>query len=79
LDVGYVFTYVWVAFAVIGLGMCTWALFVADPALMAPGSLNRNSSTAEKVAATGFAVFLVAFGVGWLFLTRYLRRRSRRR
>ena len=79
LDVGYVFMYAWVALAVILLGISTWALFVADPAIMAPGSLNRNSSTAEKVAATGFMVLLVALGVGGIFLIRHLRRGSRRR
>jgi hypothetical protein len=73
--VGYVFTYVWLAVATGIATSCVWAAYIADPAVMAPGSLNRDSPTADKVAQIGFAVFLVAFGVVWFLLTRALRRR----
>jgi len=57
------------------LALGVWAAFIADPSMMSPGSLNRDSPTAEKVADIGFGALLVAFGVAWLFLVRYLRRR----
>lgn len=75
LDVGYVFMFFWIAIAVILLVTGVWVAFIADPSITAPGSLNRDSSTAEKVAYLGFCAFLMAFGVVWLFVLRRLRRR----
>jgi lysylphosphatidylglycerol synthetase-like protein (DUF2156 family) len=75
LDIGYVFMYFWLACAVVIVAFTIWAAYIADPSVMSPDSLNRDSPTTEKIAHIVSTVFLVAFGVLWLFLVRFLRRR----
>jgi hypothetical protein len=76
LDIAHVFMYFWIAGTVFTAAFVIWAACMADPSVMDPDSLNRDSPAIEKAVHIGFVVFLVAFGVLWLFLIRFLRRRS---
>ena len=75
LGFGVVFTALWLIAVIIGLGVVVWIAFIADPAVAAPDSLNRNSPIADKLRLFGFVLLLACFGVIWGFFITYLRRR----
>jgi hypothetical protein len=78
LFVTYVSTWFSLFIAVVFFAFAIWAVFVADPNVMAPGSLNRDSPTSEKLGGIMIMVLFVVFTVLWLFSIRWLRHWSSR-
>lgn len=67
-DLGYVFTWLWLVGVVIILPMYGWQAWTAEPAVM----------LGERLGGIAFLVFLLMFGVLWILLIRFLRRRARK-
>jgi hypothetical protein len=66
LDVGYVFTWLWLVVAVFISVVYIWEAYIAESSVMTPG---------ERIGGVVFLVFLLISSVLWILLTRFLRRR----
>lgn len=64
----FVVTAIWLVGVVIMFVFAIWALFMADPAILAPEPLNRDSAFSDKVYAVGLLVISFCIGAAFLLL-----------